>query len=189
MGWILMAPGIFLSNTHKCYYLVTFNTKRAGCLGVISDCEGVKGMCVVVCGIVSYRHSPTLLPCGTYEKQADGCIQVHRGSTYGPGRRSLCLCMRASILPCLSRKSWMSWQDGGRGDKKKKKRWERNLDKGQWESRKSGQPPARSYQLNGASWLHWCICVTALQHHNVGLLSSPCAFRSAAVLIPAWPAT
>lgn len=69
---------------------------------MISGCEGVKDVyapIVSVCvrvrvGAVLYPIDilPHSCPVGRRKRQADGCIQVHHGLTYGPKRQGLCLC-------------------------------------------------------------------------------------------------
>lgn len=52
-------------------------------------------VCVCVLAVTHLTDIPPHSPLGAKGEQADGRIQVHRGLTYGPRRRGLCLCPRA----------------------------------------------------------------------------------------------
>lgn len=91
-------PGISLScsHTHKSYYLVTVNMRWAGCLGVISGCEGVKGMCVpvwflcaVLCLIDILPHS---CPVGHSRGRQMAVFRSTAGQHMAP-RDKVCVCV------------------------------------------------------------------------------------------------
>lgn len=116
-----MHAGISISCTHKSYYLVTVNMRWPGCLGVISCCEGVKGMCVLVwflcvcvlyCAWKTFSHTLALWDIG----------KAGRWLYSGPPRVNIwpqetkfvfvCVRQRIALLLCMSGGSWISRQGG-----------------------------------------------------------------------------